>query len=135
MFTERRCIGARAPSGKSARSAIHTCDAGRGIHARAVVAAPLPERALPSCREAARYIEADLSAAGPEREARALVERLALLAGAADLRECAPPIIGDIFARTRLAERHSGLFGTSVVESADADVIPRRALPVVINPS
>jgi len=109
---------------------------GEGIHARAVVAALVAGAGdLPSCREAARYIEADLSAAGPEREARALVERLALLAGAADLRECAPPIIGDIFARTRLAERHSGLFGTSVVESADADVIPRRALPVVINPS
>jgi hypothetical protein len=39
-------------------------------------------------------------------------------------------MIGDIFARTRVAQRHSGLFGTSAVESADADVILRRALPL-----
>ena len=85
---------------------------------------------LPAFREAARDIETDLSAVGPERQARALVERLALLAAAAALRECAPPMIGDIFARTRLAERHSGLFGTSAIESGDADIILRRTLPV-----
>jgi putative acyl-CoA dehydrogenase len=85
---------------------------------------------LLAVREAAREIETDLSAAGREREARGLVERLAFLAAAAALRECAPPMIGDIFARTRLAERHSGLFGTSAIESGDADIILRRTLPV-----
>jgi putative acyl-CoA dehydrogenase len=97
--------------------------------ARSVLAGLVAEAGdLPAFREAARDIETDLSAVGPERQARALVERLALLAAAAALHECAPPMIGDIFARTRLAERRSGLFGTSAVESADADVILRRAL-------
>jgi putative acyl-CoA dehydrogenase len=99
--------------------------------ARSVLAGLVAEAGdLPPGREAARDIKADLSAAGPEREARALAERLAILAAGAALRECAPPMISDIFVRTRLAERHGGLFGTSAIESGDADVILRRALPV-----
>jgi putative acyl-CoA dehydrogenase len=108
------------------RAFTHDPEGGRSVLAALVAGAG----DLPGCREAARDIESDLSAAGPEREARALAERLALLAAAAALRECAPPIIGDIFARTRLAQCHGDLFGTSAIGSSDADDILRRALPV-----
>ena len=109
---------------------------GEGIHARAVVAALVAGAGdLPACGEAARDIEADLSAAGPERESRALVERLVLLAGAAALRECAPPIIGDIFARTRLTDCNGGLFGTSANGRRRCGCHPATRVAVVINPS
>jgi putative acyl-CoA dehydrogenase len=99
--------------------------------ARSVIATLVAGAAdLQGCREAARHIESDLSAVARERQARGLVERLALLAASAALRECAPPMIGDTFARTRLAERHSGLFGTSAIGSSDADTLLRRALPM-----
>jgi putative acyl-CoA dehydrogenase len=99
------------------RAFTHDPEAARSLLAALVIGAG----DLPACRQAARDIETDLSAAGPERETRAPV-------AAAALRECAPPIIGDIFVRTRLTEPHSGLFGTGAINSGDADIILRRTL-------
>jgi putative acyl-CoA dehydrogenase len=46
-----------------------------------------------------------------ETDARALVERLALLAAAAALRACAPVAVGEGFARARLGARFGGTYG------------------------
>jgi hypothetical protein len=51
MFPETPCIGARAASGKAARTAVHTCDAGRRIHAGAGKLRGL-QPAIPPLRDA-----------------------------------------------------------------------------------
>ena len=100
-----------------------------GDAARAVLDALAGETAdLPGARAAADVIRTALSAADAERSARAAVGRLAVLAAAAALQVTAPPV-AEIFARTRLAERHGGMLGTSDIDSDEARSLLDRALP------
>jgi putative acyl-CoA dehydrogenase len=64
-----------------------------------------------------------------EGSARIGVEQLALLAAAAALKESAPPLIAETFARTRLVERHCGMLGTANINASDAATLLERALP------
>ncbi len=85
---------------------------------------------LPGTREAVAQIEAVLSAPDGEAQARAAVERLALLASTAALRVGAPANIDELFARTRLGAGQSAMFGTSDLSAAEATAILERALPL-----
>ncbi len=67
---------------------------------------------LPGAKEAAAFIAKTLSGAEGEAQARAAVERLALLAAAAALTESAPSV-AEPFARARLLARRGGTFGTA----------------------
>jgi putative acyl-CoA dehydrogenase len=101
-----------------------------GDAARAVLAALAGEAsALPGAREAAVFVETTLAGAEPERRARAAVERLALLAATAALRDSAPDAVANAFARTRLAASRGATFGTSDLSASDAATLLERALP------
>jgi putative acyl-CoA dehydrogenase len=101
-----------------------------GEGARAVIAEIAAEAAaLPGVREAAGLVSQALSGRDSEARARAAVNGLALLAAAAALRDCAPPAISEIFARTRLASQHGALFGTSDIAPADAAAVLQRVVP------
>jgi putative acyl-CoA dehydrogenase len=83
---------------------------------------------LPGAKETAAFIAKTLTAADGEANARAAVERLALLAAAAALTESAP-VIAEVFARTRLANPRSGTFGTADVSVPEVTILSERALP------
>jgi putative acyl-CoA dehydrogenase len=83
---------------------------------------------VPGGAEAARFIAATLLGAEREACARAAVERLALLAAAIALRESALPV-GELFARTRLEERHAALFGATALSATEMQRLLDRALP------
>lgn len=61
-------------------------------------------------------------------EARAAVDRLALLAAAAALRQSAPEV-ATLFARTRLEDGHGAMYGTSRIAPDEARRLIDRALP------
>ena len=84
---------------------------------------------LPGAAEAAAFIGRTLSAADGEAHARAAVERLALLAGAAALAEGAPGDVAQAFARTRLAEPRGGNFGSADLSAGETAALIERALP------
>jgi putative acyl-CoA dehydrogenase len=79
-------------------------------------------------KEAAASIGQILSAADGEARARAAVERLAMLAAVAALAESAPAV-AETFARTRLATRRGGTFGTADLAAAEVSTLLDRALP------
>ena len=83
---------------------------------------------LPGAADTARFIRTSLSSGDAEAGARAAVGRLALLAAAAALRESVPAV-AELFARTRLADRHGALFGTSDLAPDEARFLLDRALP------
>src|ERR1044072_2109918 len=83
---------------------------------------------LPGAKEAAAFIARTLSGAETEAQARAAVERLALLAAAAALTESAPAVAG-AFARTRLCSSHGGTFGTADLSVPEVTMLSERALP------
>src|SRR5206468_1950345 len=62
---------------------------------------------------AASFIAATLKEADGETNARAAVERLALLAAAAALAEGAPAEVADTFARARLERARGSTYGTA----------------------
>jgi len=101
-----------------------------GEAARVVLAALADEAAdLPGVPPAADFIPSALSAADAEAGARAAVGRLALLAAAAALRGSAPPAAAELFARTRLRDRHGAMLGTSDIGADEARGLLERALP------
>jgi putative acyl-CoA dehydrogenase len=83
---------------------------------------------LPGAKDAAGFIAKTLSAADGEAHARTAVERLAILAAAAALAEGAPEM-AEAFARTRLATRRGGTFGTSDISDNEVVKLLDRALP------
>jgi putative acyl-CoA dehydrogenase len=83
---------------------------------------------LPGAKAAAAFIAKTLSAADGEAQARAAVERLALLAAAAALAESAPSVAPP-FARARLLARRGGTFGTSDISGTEVTMLSERALP------
>jgi putative acyl-CoA dehydrogenase len=101
-----------------------------GEAARAALAALAEEAAhLPDARAAVDVIERAVAAEDAEGKARAAVDRLALLAAAAALRQSAGPEVANLFARTRLQERHGAMYGTSELPPDDARRLIDRALP------
>ena len=100
-----------------------------GEAARAVLAALGEEAAdLPGARAALTLLERAFAASGPEAQARAAVDGLALLAAAAALAQSAPEVAA-LFARTRLEHGHGALYGTSEISADEARRVIDRALP------
>jgi putative acyl-CoA dehydrogenase len=64
-----------------------------------------------------------------EGDARRLVLRLALLAGSAALKECAPSVIADTFFRTRVQTTHASFYGVLGLDSQTVDLLLERVLP------
>jgi putative acyl-CoA dehydrogenase len=101
-----------------------------GDAARAVLGALAGEAAdLPGGRESVDFIARTLSAEDAQAHARAAVDRLALLAAAAALRQGSRAAAAELFARTRLADRHGAMYGTSDIASGEARAVLERALP------
>src|SRR5262249_24070115 len=103
---------------------------GRDGEAARAVLAVLAEEAgdLPDARAAVDVIARAAAAEDAEGEARAAVDRLALLAAGAAVRQGAPEVAA-LFARTRLHDRHSAMYGTSRIAPDDARRLIDRALP------
>jgi putative acyl-CoA dehydrogenase len=100
--------------------------------AREVLAALAEETAdLAATRAALAFVERAFSAENPETDARAAVDRLALLATAAALGQSAGHEIADLFARTRLENRRGAIYGTSEIAPDEARRLIDRALPAV----
>ena len=101
-----------------------------GEAAHAVLAALAEEAAdLAGTRAAFDLVQRAVSAQNAEAEARAAVERLALLAAAAALRQSAGSEVANLFAHTRLQDRHGTLYGTSGIAADEARRLIDRALP------
>jgi putative acyl-CoA dehydrogenase len=101
-----------------------------GEAARAVLDALVSETAdLPGTQATADFIRSALAARDAEAHARAAVGRLAVLAAAAALRRSATPEVVELFARTRLADSHGVIYGTSRMGSDEARRLLERALP------
>jgi putative acyl-CoA dehydrogenase len=98
--------------------------------ARAVLAELEREsRDLPGAVETAAAIARALTATNVEANARAVVERLALLAAAAALATGAPAAIAVAFARTALAEGRSPNYGAAALEERETALLLDRTLP------
>jgi len=82
---------------------------------------------LPGVREAHALIGSALAAG--EAQARLAVERLALLAAAAALRQSAAAPVAELFARTRLGGPRGVMLGTSDLAPAETRALLERALP------
>jgi len=97
--------------------------------ARTALAALAEEAAdLPDALAALDFVARAVAAEDAEGEARAAVDRLALLAAAAALRQSAPEVAA-LFARTRLEDRHGAMYGTSRIALDEARRLIDRALP------
>ena len=100
--------------------------------ARGVVNSLLRETAgLPQSADNVRAIEKILAGASAEADARALVERIALLAAAAALTISAPAEIVEIWARTRLSSGGGAMWGTAELDDRERLHLIDRALPAV----
>ena len=104
--------------------------AGREREAAQAVIADLAQQArdLPGMRETVAAIAAGFIAPEPETGARGLALKLATLATAAALSQCAPAPIAEAFARTRLA-RETAMLGAAELGEA-RPLLLERALPV-----
>jgi len=107
------------------RALAHEGEAGRAV------LAALAEEAvdLSGARAALALVERAFSRGDAEADARVAVERLALLAAAAALRQSAGPEVATLFARTRLQDGHGPIYGTSEISPDDARGLIDRALP------
>ncbi len=98
--------------------------------ARAVLTALGHESAgLPGSLETLQAIEKTVASASSEAEARALVERLALLATAAALQASAPAHVTEAFARTRLGGERGAMWGSAELDERERTILIERALP------
>jgi putative acyl-CoA dehydrogenase len=70
----------------------------------------------------------DLNSAG-EADARALVEKLAVLACVAALKASAPAAVTEAFVRTRLVEPHGAIYGAGALDAATVSLLLQRVLP------
>src|SRR6201991_859023 len=85
-------------------------------------------KGLAGAAEAAAFIATAFRRPDGERVARLAVEKLALLAAAAALNEVSPRH-AELFAATRLAGNHAGMFGAVDLASDDVNGLLERALP------
>jgi putative acyl-CoA dehydrogenase len=83
---------------------------------------------LPGCDDAVADLRGALADPRAEPRARALVERLALLAAAAALKDSAPVMVCEAFARTRLTGRIGTTYGGQPFGEADQVQVIERAL-------
>ncbi|WP_338689342.1 isovaleryl-CoA dehydrogenase [Bradyrhizobium sp. 26S5] len=83
---------------------------------------------LPGAADAVAMIGKSFRRSDSERIARLAVEKLALLAAAAALNQVSPKN-AELFATTRLAERHAGMYGAVDLSDADQRALLARALP------
>ena len=84
-------------------------------------------RGLPGASDAADFIGKAFRRPDSERVARLAVEKLAMLAAAAALNEVAPRS-AELFATTRLASPHAGMYGAVDLAEIDASALLERAL-------
>lgn len=85
-------------------------------------------KGLPGAAECVAFIASTLRQPDAERVARMAVEQLALLAAAAALHDIFPKH-AELFAATRLKERHGSLYGAADLSDTDARGLLERALP------
>jgi putative acyl-CoA dehydrogenase len=85
-------------------------------------------RGLPGAAEAAAFIGKAFRRPDGERVARVAVEKLALLAAAAAV-NAVNPRSAELFADTRLAGNHGGMYGATELAAADVQQLLERALP------
>jgi putative acyl-CoA dehydrogenase len=83
---------------------------------------------LPGAGEAAAFIGKAFRRPDGERFARLAVERLALLAATAALNDVMPRH-AELFAATRLASTHAGMYGAVELAESDMRALLERALP------
>jgi len=83
---------------------------------------------LPGAGDAIAFIGNAFRRPDSERVARLAVERLALLAAAAALNRTSPHHAG-LFAATRLAGNHPGMYGAVDLANDDIEGLLERALP------
>jgi putative acyl-CoA dehydrogenase len=83
---------------------------------------------LPGANETAIFISKAFLRGDSERVARLAVEKLALLAAAAALNTVAPRS-AELFAATRLANPHAGMYGAVDLSDDDTSALLERALP------
>src|SRR3954449_1966380 len=83
---------------------------------------------LPGAGEAVAFISKTFRRFDGEHVARLAVERLALLAAAAALNQVSPRH-AELFAATRLAATHAGMYGATDIASDDIRALLERALP------
>ena len=84
---------------------------------------------LPGIAETAISIRDLLTGAQAENHARLAVEKLAHLAAVAALRNSAPPVAVEAYARTRLAGPRGATFGAALIDSRETAALLDRALP------
>ena len=84
---------------------------------------------LPGADKAAAAIAALLKSGSPEENARAVVERLALLAAAAACRSCAPGPVAGAFAAIHLVPQATASYGSRLLDGATITMLLERALP------
>jgi putative acyl-CoA dehydrogenase len=84
---------------------------------------------LPGCESAVAELRPAIADPAAEGQARALVERLAILAAAAALRASAPSSVCETFARTRLIEPFGATYGSRPISSDEQRQLIDRALP------
>ncbi|KRP86059.1 acyl-CoA dehydrogenase [Bradyrhizobium pachyrhizi] len=103
---------------------------GREADAALAVLRALAEetKGLPGAAEAVASIGQSFRRPDSERVARLAVEQLALLAATAALNQVSPKN-AELFAVTRLAERHAGMYGAVDLSDADQRALLARALP------
>ena len=103
--------------------------AGRERDAAQAVLARLAEQArdLPGAKNCAQAISSGFGGPDPQLRARATTQRLAALAMAGALVECARPAVAETFAATRLENEHT-MFGAANLGAA-ADLLVERAIP------
>jgi putative acyl-CoA dehydrogenase len=85
-------------------------------------------KGLPGAAETVALIGKSFRRADSERVARLAVEKLALLAAAAALNQVSPEN-AELFAATRLAGNHAGMYGAVELSDDDARALLARALP------
>jgi len=83
----------------------------------------------PALREAIGAVTAVLSAPIAEANARGAVERLAQIAAADALAQCAPSESLDLFVRTRMDGRRGVMYGSVALSEREAEQQLQRALP------
>ncbi len=83
---------------------------------------------MPGASEAVGFIGKTFRRSDSERVARLAVEKLALLAASAALNQVAPRS-AELFAATRLATNHTGMYGAVDLANDDVRALLERALP------
>jgi putative acyl-CoA dehydrogenase len=85
-------------------------------------------RGLPGANDAVAFIARTFRRADGERVARLAVEKLALLAACSALNTVSPRH-AELFAATRLAQNHAGMYGAVDLPDSDTRGLLERALP------